>query len=420
MSKDSLPVCSQPVLGQLLSLIPRDIVSKCVASTKADKWYKRLKTWDHLVFLVYGVLTKSSSLREIERNLLLFGNKIIHLGLKCIPKRSTVSDANKHRNSSVFGLIYSRLYQHYKGILSDSYLSLPIQGEIDPKRVEIFDSTTVTLFKDIFKGCGRIPKNGRRKGGLKAFSQMNLSEWVPNFVCLRDASTSERSFLADVPLTQGSIAVFDKGFHKYEMYQEWTEMGIFYVTRMNDNAKFAIVKYNSIEEACDIGVQTDAIIELAYQSSDKGQKMTRARLVAYIDPESGKRLTFLTNLMDTRAETICVLYKNRWHIETLFKQIKQNFDLSHFLSDSPEGIKTQIWVALILNLIFTVIHRMTKQAEEFRTMVRLAAKNTTNHVGLMKFLCVGRDQSDGTTQNLDKMQLELFLQYQETPLLRSP
>ena len=103
----------------------------------------------------------------------------------------------------------------------------------------------------------------------------------------------------------------------------------------------------------------------------------RGLILAYIDPATGKKLVFLTNLMDVSAFTVCLLYKDRWTIEPLFKQVKQNFELTYFLSDSPEGIKTQIWIALILNLIFTAIHKIIKEAENFATMVKLAAKNTS-------------------------------------------
>ncbi|WP_332913675.1 transposase, partial [Algoriphagus boritolerans] len=110
------------------------------------------------------------------------------------------------------------------------------------------------------------------------------------------------------------------------------------------------------------------------------------RLVTYSDPESGEILEFITNLKGLDALTIALLYKNRWVIEVLFKQIKQNFELKYFLSDSENGIKIQIWVALILNLLFTVLHKRVKEAEDFSTMVMVAAKNLCSYVSLEKFL----------------------------------
>src|SRR5690606_23788346 len=95
---------------------------------------------------------------------------------------------------------------------------------------------------------------------------------------------------------------------------------------------------------------------------DKGGSRTvKARLLSYSDPESGETLEFITNLKGLDALTIALLYRNRWVIEVLFKQIKQNFELKYFLSDSENGIKIQIWVALILNLLYTEINEWIEE-----------------------------------------------------------
>jgi len=409
MPKITANNCSQPILGQLLSFIPRDLFKNSVQEYESDKWYKKVKSWDQFVFMFYGVLTGSSTLREIIKNFMLMGDKLVHCGIFSVPKRSSVSDANANRNPEVFGHLYMQLYAFYKKYLSDSFLFLKINGEVDPSEVEIFDSTTVTLFKEIFKACGRLPKDGRKKGGLKAFTKITLSERVPNFICLKAAATNEKVFLSFLDLAKGTIAVFDKGFQKFQQYAEWTENEVFYLTRMNKNGTFKILKQRSLEESCEDGVQMDADIELEYTCKQTGAvRYTKARMVAYIDPESRKKLVFLTNMIDLKALTICLLYKNRWVIEPLFRQIKQNFELTYFLSDSPNGIKTQIWVAMILNLIFTVIHKMVKEAEDFSTMVKLAAKNTASYVSLIKFLQMSPTQISIALDDLRNVQLNLF------------
>lgn len=358
---------------------------------------------------VYGVLTGSSTLREIIKNFTLMGDKLVHCGIYRIVKRSSISDANAGRDAQVFGHLYMQLYNHYKSYLSDSYLSMPINNEVNPSQVEIFDSTTVSLFKDIFKACGRLPENGRKKGGVKAFAKIRLSERVPNFLCLKAAATNEKVFLKAMDLAKGTIAVFDKGFQKFKQYAEWTTNGIFYLTRMNKNANFSIVRQRTLEEHCQTGVQMDAEIQLSYYCKEsKQEKSTNARMVAYIDPASGKKLVFLSNLMDVKASTIAMLYKNRWTIEPLFKQIKQNLELTYFLSESQEGIKTQIWVAMIINLIFTVIHKMIKEAEDFSTMVKLAAKNTSSYIAFIEFLKLTQAELSNSLDDLEIVQLNLF------------
>lgn len=153
----------------------------------------------------------------------------------------------------------------------------------------------------------------------------------------------------------------------------------------------------------------DQLISLVYK--DKGGSRTvGVRLVSYSDPESGETLEFITNLKGPDALTIALLYKNRWVIEVLFKQIKQNFELKYFLSDSENGIKIQIWVALILNLLFTVLHKRIREAEDFSTMVMVAAKNLCSYVSLEKFLLQSEAYFKGIFQkDLQNVQTQLFL-----------
>ncbi len=353
--------------------------------------------------MFFAVLTKSSYLREVVSNFELNKEGLKHFGLQQIPKRSSISDANRNRDSSIFGYFYQLLYQHYKSILSDSYIFLAIQGEIAPNRVEIFDSTTIRLFKDIFKTTGRIPINGRRKGGIKAFSKITLSECVPNFICLKSAATNEKVFLKKLQLAKGTIAVFDKGFQKFDQYQEWSDQEIFFVTQANKNIRFRTLEILPIENNYEDGIHRDSIIELSYK---KGKKYcsTIVRLVNYIDPLTGKEYSFISNLMDVKAQTICDLYKNRWVIEPLFKQIKQNFELKYFLSESEEGIKTQIWIAMILNLLFAVLHKKIKEAISFSTLVKLAAKNCSSYVSFIDFI----RRATVKKQKVEIIQLALF------------
>ena len=204
---------------------------------------------------------------------------------------------------------------------------------------------------------------------------------------LRDASTSEREFLDELPLSRGTIGVFDKGFHKYEQYDAWDKAGVYYLTRANQNARFEILGHLDVPDIQEDGVQRDMRVKLNYTDKQGEKQHTQSRMVSYIDPVSKKKLVFLTNLPESvSANTISMLYKNRWTIEPLFKQIKQNFELTYFLSDSREGIQTQIWVALILNLIFTVIHKQIKEAVSFMSMVTLYANNANAYLNIYKII----------------------------------
>ena len=169
---------------------------------------------------------------------------------------------------------------------------------------------------------------------------MNLAEGVPNFICIRSAATNENVFLKVMQLEQYSIAVFDKGYNRYSCFDKWSRSNRYFVTRKKDNARYEVVREFDCSHTPDI--EKDQVILLVYRENGVSRTV-EARLVGYLDPQSGERLEFISNLMGHGALTIARLYKNRWVIEVLFKQVKQNFELKYFLSDSENGIKIQIW-----------------------------------------------------------------------------
>ena len=96
----------QPIIKQLLKLISPSIITRTASQHNSDRYYKRFKTYDHLVTMLYATLSGVSSLRELSTILLACEGRIGHLNLKHFPKRSTLSDANKNRSSQVFASIY--------------------------------------------------------------------------------------------------------------------------------------------------------------------------------------------------------------------------------------------------------------------------------------------------------------------------
>ncbi len=255
----------------------------------------------------------------------------------------------------------------------------------------------------MFKGAGRNPLTVNKKGGLKLHAKLPLSGFVPDLVHLTEAACSDKFFIGQLEVEKGSIYVFDKGYVNYQMWKEWSEQGIYFVTRLNENADYEVLvgQPNHISEYADGGIISDQIILL-----NPSKNALKARLIVYKDHLTGKVIKFVSNMFDYLNSTIILLYKYRWNIELLFKRLKQNFELGYFYSDSSEGIKSQVWVALIANLLFTVIHRQCKETELFVTIVNMAAINMGSYVSLIKLIRSGR--LSGSNRDLSIVQLDLF------------
>lgn len=392
----------QPVICQLLSFLPRQIVDDCVSEHQSDRYYKTMTTWKQLVFMLYGVVTKCYSLNSLCKNLLFLEDRLTYLGVDKLPAVSTLSDANINRNSDVFASIYRQLCEHYKEILKPVECTF-LADKVDTGKVVIFDSTTISLFVDVFKGAGRNPLNGKKKGGLKIHAKLPMGGFVPNLVHLTEAACNDKSFLGQLTVEKGAIYVFDKGYVNYHIWKKWSDNGEYFVTRLNDNAEYMVLtgQPNHISEYANGGIISDQTIIL-----NPLKTSLKARLIIYKDPVSGQVLEFVSNMFDYPDTTIILLYKYRWNIELLFKRLKQNFELEYFYSDSSEGIKTQVWIALIANLLFTVIHCQCKEAEQFVTIVNMAAINMCSYISLIKLLKSGRLSS--MERDLKIVQLEMF------------
>lgn len=379
MSKD-INFIGQPIFTQLLKHLNRNKVERIAFNNKADRYTKKLTTYKHLVIMLYSVFEGVSSLREAVIGMLANSGKINHLGLDYMVKRSTLSDANKRRSSKVFEEIYMQIYKDNKRFLSDSRLS-----KIDLKRLFIIDSTTIRLFKAILKGVGRNPLTGKKKGGIKAHVLINAEENVPQLIRYSAAVKHDKNFLKHIKLQKGSIITFDKAYNDYKQYARFTKDEIYFVTRQKRNAIYELGKEFNIPDNADSGVIKDEEIFLSYEE-DKQVKKLKVRRIAYWDDANSKLLVFITNNFDFKAEVIALIYKKRWQIETLFKQLKQNFPLKYFLGDNQNAIEIQIWVSMIANLLVSIVKSRVKRKWAFSNLVSLIRMHLMNYINIYNFL----------------------------------
>lgn len=370
----------QSVLGQLISLIDERIIARNSRKHKSDRYTKRFTTKDHLISMLFCVFAKCSSLREVSGAMIGLSGKTKHFKLDNLPYRSTLSDANKRRDPNVFAAIYNDLLKEFGHFISDSRIKQVIK-----KQIEIFDSTTISLFQDILKCVGRLPENGKRKGGIKMHTVINVDEMVPKMVWFTSAATHDHILLEKLKMDKDTIYVFDKGYNDYKAFKQFSDHETGFVTRIKDNAVYDVEEKLLIGQHIHSGVLEDTIIEVTVKEPEGNSKL-KLRKITFYDRVLKRKFEFLTNLYEMRPDLVAAIYKLRWQIELLFKQLKQNFPLKYFLGDNENAIKIQIYCALIVNLLLTVVQKNLKRSWAFSNLVSFCRIHLFNYIHLMRFL----------------------------------
>ena len=373
----------QPILSQILGCIPIKTIKGAAKKFNANYYYKRIPVRVHLTTLLYGVFSYCNGLREVCEGMLACEGKLAHLGLDKAPPRSTLSDANRNRSYRVFEDIYFELIRQYHSFISDSRLK-----GLSIKNLKIIDSTTIRLFSDILRGVGRNPSDGsRKKGGIKVHTLMDAFSGVAEFVRITAAKEHDRKFLHHLKLQANSWLVFDKGYNPFSQFAKWTKQQIWFVTRMRDNAVFHVTKVitDNTRKKNPKGVLKEQYITIGYKNDEGTILRLNLRRITF-KADDGKIYVFMTNNFTLPASQIALIYKNRWMIELLFKQIKQNFPLRYFWGESENAIKIQVYCVLIAQLLMVVIRKKAATKKSFANMITVIRLHLMSYVDLFDFI----------------------------------
>ena len=359
----------QPMYNQVIKLLDKSKILQISREKGGEHYTKRFNAWIHIVVMLYAVIKRFDSLREITTSLLADTNKLAHIGITFKIGRSTLADANKRRPEAIFEAVYRDLYARYRHeLISDS------RSRKEPKwmdRLQIIDSTTISLFSNlIFKGVGRHPKTGKKKGGIKVHTVIHANEGVPSDIKFTSAATNDSFMLKPSHLSKGDILAMDRAYVNYEKFEEMTQRGVIYVTKMKKSLTYSInsdTMYQTPNGLMEVRIQNVTFTK----QTQNGVISHNARIITYVDERKLKLVSLLTNDMDSDTNEIIAIYRQRWEIELLFKQIKQNFPLKYFYGESANAIKIQIWITLIANLLLMVMQKRLTRSWSFSGLATL-------------------------------------------------
>jgi len=336
------------IFAQVLSLINRREFSRSVAELEAEKGAKGFRCWEQLACMLFCHLASADSLREICGGLASSMGKMVHLGIKRMPKRSTLSYANSHRPWQLFEKVFYQLLSEADLLAAKQKRRFRFKNPM----VSI-DSTTIDLCLSMFDWA----RFRRAKGAVKLHLMLNHQGYLPGWALINDGKVNDVKVAQKLEFAPGTVVAMDRAYVDYEMFDRWTNKSVWFVTRAKDNMNYHVVKNRTLPSRGNV-ISDQEIVMTGYCSRQKLQH--RLRRIVVWDAENERQIVLLTNHMDFAASTISGIYKERWQIELFFKAIKQNLKIKTFVGTSENAVKIQIWTALISILLLKILQMRSK------------------------------------------------------------
>lgn len=331
------------VFAQLMEFLPRHEFDACVRRHGGDRRERGFSCRDQWLCLAFGQLTFRESLRDIETCLRALDTKLYHAGFRGRIARSTLADANRAHDWRIFADFAQVLIRRARELHATEPMAVTLE-----QTVYAFDSTTIDLCLKLFPWA----RFRQRKGAVKLHTLIDLRGNIPTFVHVSHGKMADVRALDYLPLEPGAFYVMDRGYIDFVRLYRFTQHGAFFVTRGKKKLDYTLRARRKIDKTT--GLRCDQTIVLAGPKSSQLYP-AELRRVAFYDAEHERRFVFLTNNFDLPALVVAQLYRCRWQIELFFKWIKQHLRIKTFHGNSPNAVKTQVWVAISVYVLVAIV-----------------------------------------------------------------
>jgi hypothetical protein len=334
------------IFAQLLELLPRRAFDSAIERYGGHRKRRHFSCMDQLLCMIFAQFTGRSSLRETVTCLRALGSRRYHCGIRVAPARSTLAEANERRDFRIF-------MDTALSMIAAARIELPVDADLRRLKLHAFaiDSTTIDLCLKLFPWA----HFRRRKAGIKAHTMIDLRVGIPVFMRVSHAKVADVSVLDEICFQAGAFYVMDRGYVDFARFYRIHLAGAFFITRTKRRMDCRVRR--RLPVAPEGPIQRDQLIRLRGPKSRRLYPDTLRR-VRFIAPDTGKRLTFLTNHLSLDGLSIALLYRKRWKIELLFKWMKQHLHIKAFFGTTPNAVKTQLWIAV---MAYVLIHRLKHQ-----------------------------------------------------------
>ena len=376
------------VFTQVFDLVHPQQFHRCVALHDGNYKTKTFSCWSQFLCVGFGQLTFRESLREIEVCLNSRGAQLYHLGWSDPICRSTLADANHHRDWRIYSALAQGLIRRARRLYQDE----PLAADLE-ETVYALDSTTIDLCLGLFPWARFRPT----KSALKLHTVLDLRGSIPTVITITEGKRGDVRILDELLLEAGSFYVMDRGYVDFQRLYCFVRASAFFITRGKRRLKYTVLESRFVDTAT--GLRCDQLIRLGYGKSRQDYPEPLRR-ISYTDPATGKHLVFLTNNLVQPPLVIAALYRSRWQVELFFKWIKQRLRIQHFYGNSGNAVRTQIWIAICVYVLVAIVKKTVKSRLSLTTILQILSVNAFEKVPLAQLLAeTASAPDDGNISN---------------------
>ena len=362
------------VFAQVTQHLPLTTFRRCVARYGGEHKVKSFSCLDQYLSMAFAQLTYRESLRDIEACLRAQEKKLYHMGIKSRVSRSTLADANESRDWR----IYADFAQSLMGIARRLYAGEPFGVDLK-ETVYALDASTIDLCLSVFSWA---PFRST-KAAIKLHTLLDLRGNIPSFLHISDGKLHDVNVLDLLLPEPGAFYVMDRGYIDFERLHCLHEAGSFFVTRAKSNLKAQRRYSHPVDRSTGLICDQTIVLTGFYSRQDFDTPLRRIR---FKDPETGKRLVFLTNNFALSAITITELYRCRWQVELFFKWIRQHLRIKFFFGTSENAVKTQVWIAVSIYLLVAIVKKRLNLSTSLYEMLQILSLTMFERIPLDQLL----------------------------------
>jgi hypothetical protein len=376
-----------------MDFVPWTSFDRIVVKYGGDVRIRTLRCTEQFRVMAFAQMTYRESLRDIEACLGAQPSKLYGMGLRSAVARSTLSDANETRDWRMWADLAAILIRRARKLYAREDIGLELANA-----VYALDSTTIDLCLSLFPWADFRST----KAAVKMHTLLDLRGQIPNFIHVSNGKMGDALALDLITPEAGAIYVMDRGYVDFRRLCALHQAGAFFVTRAKRNMKYHRVYSHAVDKATGVGADQSIALDGFYTRKDYAQHLRR---VSFCDPETDKRLVFLTNNFALPAATIAALYKKRWQVELFFKWIKQHLRIKHFYGTSENAVKTQIWTAVCVYVLAAIIKKDLALDVSLYTFLQILSVHSFEKIQLFQAF---QENDDHTSDSNTSNQLNFF------------